>query len=554
MSKYFILLLVFVALYIGGIRADNEEKALKIIKEYQDIPRYTYFTTGRKLTKYPEGFCGGTPAGECDWPKYAEAIVLLSGVTLIIGLVTLVFGVVFWVFRGFIFGGCRPTHGWMCPGPKYDPEIGEGYTNTHVWILKFVVIAVTLACVPIFIVSITGNSKTTSNVTDLGDVIIDKADNILDQIANFSTALSDPSFQKLQDVTDQIQTQLTSIHDDGVVVRDHAEDVSDYIDKFNNARNDIVLAGFIVGLVTVGVICVSALLNIPKLSCFGALALIILIPFTWIVFSAHYPINSFLSDVCVTYNQTGVDSLGNTSNALVQEVIKGCTENDTGVIPVFDNLVSLVNNLSTNGYEAICNVFENFCQVEYPYYVNEDYTLPPVQRKVMDCPVGTCGKSNYATYLNSTVHDFKYGCKFLNTTEYCNLDLPPTDCDVSSGDKIITCNYFDEPVSVCATNCTNSVLRGTSLNATEFVQTTEALNNLWVNNIMPVIGCSNLIPFINEVEDIVCIEEVNALTLLVAPSGIFAILLTIMGVLAVLGHKRFNNDARVKKNISREMH
>eukprot|EP01132_Coremiostelium_polycephalum_P001162 gene1162-1472_t len=534
--------------------ADAESKALDILKEYSNITRYTYFTTDRKLTKYPYGLCGGTPIEDCDLPKYAEAVVWLSGVTIIIALVILVFSVIFWIFKACLLGGCRPTHGLFCPGPKYDPEIGEGYTGCQVWALRIAILFFTIGCVPLFIVSMTGNRQTTNHINELGTTVLDKVELTVVQLTNISTELQSPKYSDFQEYSGQIVEQLNSVITTAEDIQDKGQDVNKFAKEYNGYRNDIVLAGLIVAIVVCGVIAVSAVFSIPLFSLIGALALILVLPLMWIVFSAHYPANSLLSDACLFYNDTrdNPNTFQNV-NPIINQLYQGCGNASlNSTIPAFNSVASLINDLFSNGYEQACNLFtDNLCQMEYPYWEHPEIPMSNTTRNVMQCPQGvTCSQNTLGQFLNSTINDFKWGCYIQGTGVVCNNQL--SDCG-GSPNYPITCDYQQvSSVFQCQSNCNNNILSNAASGIVTVYNSVMDLNNLWVSTIIPVIQCSNLQPFIDSVEDLVCIKAVNSLTLLIAPTGVFACVLVAIGICAVLGFKRFNTKMRVKRSISRE--
>jgi len=522
----------------NALDPENEEKALDILDKWRDIPRYTYFTTGRSLTKYPSGFCGGTNVEDCNWGQYAEAVVLLSGITFIIALVSLVFGILFWLLRSFVFGGCRPTHGCFCPGPKYDPDIGEGYSGLAVWILKIVLFLFVAGYIAMFIVALTGNSKSTSGVSDLSDAVIDKVTVTLDKLYEINATLEDPKYRDFEMFQDQIESELADIIASGEDFKGNGTNVAEQVKKYSNMRQSIVLAGLIVGVVICGVLVFAGLCNVPVFSLIGALALVIMIPFMWIVFSAHYPINSVLSDVCLSYNSTGFTQFNNFSNPIIGEIFDGCQADPNSTMSVFADLESLVNSLITQGYNVTCDKLQTACDLEYPYFENGVYAG---NRTVLSgCP-STCNRDNINYYFNNvTVTDFKYGCR---STGQCGGDI--SACPTQD---IITCDYHDVPsITQCITQCTNDQLITVSNVSTTYFNTlVDLINNVWIAQVTPLIKCSYLLPFVEQVQEIVCIDEVNALTLLIGPTGAASCLLTGLGIMAVLGQKRFNAKARVK--------
>ncbi|KAF2073176.1 hypothetical protein CYY_005529 [Polysphondylium violaceum] len=530
--------------FVNGLDADNEKKALDILDAWKDIPRYTYFTSGRSLTKYPAGFCGGTNVEDCDWAKYAEAVVLLSGVTFIIALVTLVFGIIFWLLRSCVFGGCRPTHGCFCPGPKYDPDIGEGYTTFKVWILKIVALIFVIGYVVMFIIALTGNSKSTNGVSDLSDAVFDKVTVTLDKLYEINATLEDPKYRDFEQFQDQIESELNSIIVEGENFRDNGTNVADQVKKYSNMRQSIVLAGLIVALVICAVLVFAGLCNVPVFSLIAALALVIMIPYMWIVFSAHYPINSVLSDVCLSFNSTGFNQLNNFSNPIISEVFDGCEQDPNSTMTVFTDLENLVNSLIDQGYNVTCGKLEQACDLEYPYFANPN--LPPVNRTVLSgCP-SSCTRDNINYYFNNvTVTDFKYGCRINATYSTCGGDI--SGC---AQQNLITCDYKEVPsVNSCITQCTNQELVTVSnVSITYYNTLTELINQVWIGLVTPLIKCSYLLPFVDEVQGIICVDEVNALTLLIGPTGAAACLLTGLGIMAVLGTKRFNKKAHVKSD------
>ncbi|EGG20784.1 hypothetical protein DFA_00649 [Cavenderia fasciculata] len=541
---------LFIALMSGGVAmADSQSRALDIIKEYSGIDRYTYFTTGQKLTEYPPGLCGGTPLDNCDWAKYGEAVVLLSGVTLIIALVCLVFSVLFWMGRSFFFGGCNPTHGLMCPGPKLDPEVpGEGYTKCQVLVLKFLAIGFAIAAVPLFITAMTGNSASTKGVGDFGDTVLQKGNDTIASIEVISQNITATQASRVTGFNEYINDMINRLDDivvHGKEVRDQGLEINEQSKKYSGYRNSVVLAGLIVGLVVCIVVAVAGLCNIPLLSCVGALSLVIVLPFMWIVFSAHYPINSLLSDVCLAYNTTGVSGLSNFTNPIVNEIFAGC-ENDTNIIPVFADLNELVYEMFDSVYNQTCGDrgYGAVCGQAIPVWTEPpNYNLPNDSFAIIvQCPNEPCNNETLPDYLDSPIVDFLVGCYIVADGAINTTITNPADCVLP--DHLVTYNVTTVAnVTVCNTTCANGLLRNVSDVVIDGYWALISFQGIYNESVIPLISCSNLMPFIEDIHGIVCVDEVNALTLLIAPTALFAILLIGVGVVGVLGQKRFNKKA-----------
>ncbi|EFA78568.1 hypothetical protein PPL_09220 [Heterostelium album PN500] len=541
------------SIQICNVTADSESRALDIIKDYSNITRYTYFTTDRKLTKYPPGFCGGTPVDDCDWPKYAEAVLLLSGIPLLIGLICLCLSVVFWLGRSFLFGGCRPTHGFLCPGPKLDPEIGEGYTSCQVWALRIVVVIFAIAAVPLFITAMTGNSRSTKGINKVGDIIIAKADDTITQLQNITAEVNSTEFERLDiysppHTRQDIILQLQNITDEGVSMQKKANDIDTQAKKYGGWRNDIVLAGLIVGLVICIVAALSAICSIPLLSVVAALSLIIVLPFTWFVFSVHYPVNSLISDVCITFNSTGT-GLSNFTNPLINEVFKDC-QNQSNTIPAFRQLETLVTDLLDSSYQQACtDGIDNLCTLTFPLYPNNDYDQQPVVTHILNCTgLPACGNGTMDDYINQPIYDFQLGCR-VGGVATCPKAMP-----CASGEQLISCQVKQEPsVTECQTDCLNPNIKNMSQIAVNGIQALDAFQHIWDQQVHPLIKCSNLMPFIEDVQQVACVEEIDSLILLISPTGLFAILMIGVGITSVLGQKRFNKKAHAQPSLHHEM-
>ncbi|GAM18494.1 hypothetical protein SAMD00019534_016690 [Acytostelium subglobosum LB1] len=552
-----LLLLVLTVMVHHTTKATSEDETVKVLRDYYNITRYTYFTTNRVLTKYPPGFCGGSPIDDCDWAKYGEAVVLLGGITLIIALVCLAFAILFWMGRSFFFGGCSPTHGLLCPGPKYDPEIGEGYTSCQVWALRIVVILFAVASVPLFITAMTGNARTTEGVNNLGNIVLDKANSTLTSIQNITLELNTTQFTRLDQYTDNriyVINELNKITDQGLKIQHDAETINNYTRKFNSWRRDIILAGLITGLVICVAVALSGILSIPIICLIAALTLVIVLPFTWIVFSVHYPINSLLSDTCTTFNSSGT-GISNETNPIAYQLYKGC-QNESNTISVFQNLEELGLNLINSSYNEACgDGVDRACNMPpFPLYPNNDYNQAPVSTKVYDCTgIPPCGNGTTQLYLAAPIYDFQLGCYAAGVAN-CPMNVPNWDGNCPSGSQLISCNVRHlSNVSECAAGCVNPVLKNVSQVAEDGLTALEAFQEIWDHQITPLIKCSNLWPFVQDVQEVICVDEVNALVLLISPTGLFAILMIGVGITAVLGTKRFNSKARAQKSMGQEM-
>ncbi|KAN0029624.1 hypothetical protein ACTA71_007756 [Dictyostelium dimigraforme] len=546
-NKIFSLLIIFLIINCNYqfVKADAESKALDIINRYRDIARYTFFTTDGHLERYPSGFCGGTPIEDCKWDEYVEAVILLSAITLIIAVITLIFGIIFWIFRCLCFGGCKPTHNLLCPGAKYDPDIGEGYTKGKVFILKLVTLIMVAGCVAVFITSLKGNSSTTSGINNLSDTVFNKTSYTLEQLTDISNELNQTKYQQF-DQKQEIQSQLTQLIEDGVKLESNGEDISNNAKDINNIRTKIIIVGLVFCMVAAGVIGVSALLGLPKISRAASISLVILIPFMWIVFSVHYPINSVVADICISYGTTGVQQFSNFTNPIIDQVFEGC-QNDSNTISIFQDLESLVNNLLKNATDTSCNKINDACNLAFPRYPDDNPALVPYPQNVLDCPPTlTCSNSTLGIYLfNTTIHDFNYKCKNAPT---CG-DV--STCDITIPGAIMTCDWVDvSSINSCSQgDCKyNEQVVDISKQIISLYDVLTSLTNLWTEKVIPLIKCSYLMPFIDEIQNIVCIDEVNSLDLLIAPTAIFAILLTGLGVTGILGSKRFNSHYVVKSN------
>ncbi|EGC37563.1 hypothetical protein DICPUDRAFT_46404 [Dictyostelium purpureum] len=542
----FLILIVLSLLFINNVESKSaEEKALDIIDRYRDIARYTFFTTDGHLERYPEGFCGGTPIDDCQWNEYIEAIILLSAITLIIAAITLVFGIIFWIFRCICFGGLKPSHGCMCPGPKYDPDIGEGYRTGRVWILKILVFVFVAGCVAVFITSLKGNSNTTTSINDLSDTVLNKTSTTLDQLNDIATDLNNTKYESFSDIQ-SVRQQLEGVIQDGQNIQSDGEDISKNAKDVNNIRTKIIVIGLVFCMVAAGLLAIAALFNLPKLARYCAILMVLLIPFMWIVFSVHYPINSVIADVCVSYNSTGFDQFSNFSNPIISQVFDSC-KNESNTISVFVKVDDLVTEMIQNGTKVSCDKISNVCDKKYPKII--DPAVPPAGpasytlNNIIDCPSQECNSpETLGFYMNSTIHDFQFQCinpdSDCGVTTACQGDL--TD-PAKLGVTWSTCNYKDVAgVSACGTSCLNTEVRGVASEISTLYNTFDDLQNLWSQKVQPLIKCSNLIPFVEDVQDIVCIEAVTSLDLMIAPTAIFAILLTGLGIMGILGSKRFN--------------
>ncbi|KAM9956606.1 hypothetical protein ACTFIR_003330 [Dictyostelium discoideum] len=525
------------------VKADAESKALDIINRYRDIARYTFFTTDGHLEKYPSGFCGGTAIEDCEWGEYIEAVILLSGITFIIAAITLIFGIIFWIFRCLCFGGCKPTHGILCPGPKYDPDIGEGYSKGRVFILKLVTLIMVAGCVAVFITSLKGNSSVTSGINNLSDTVFNKTSYTLEQLVEISNQLNETKYQQF-DQKQEIQSQLTQLISDGEELESKGEDISSNAKDINNIRTKIIIVGLVFCMVVAGIIGVSALIGLPRISRAASIALVILIPFMWIVFSVHYPINSVVADICISYDTTGVQQLSNFTNPIIEQVFEGC-QNENNTVSVFEDLQTLVNNLLNNATDTSCDKINDACQLAFPRYPNDNPLSVPYLQNVLDCPPTlTCSNTTLSYYLfNTTVHDFNVKCKNAPT---CG-DI--STCDPSILADVMSCDWVDvSSVNSCSEGgCQyNQQVVNTTKQIMQLYDILTSLTTLWTDKVVPLIKCSYLMPFIDEVQNIVCVDEVNSLDLLIAPTAVFAILLTGLGITGILGSKRFNSKYRVK--------
>ncbi|KAN0028112.1 hypothetical protein ACTFIV_009943 [Dictyostelium citrinum] len=544
-NKLLSLLIIFLIINCNYqfVKADAESKALDIINRYRDIARYTFFTTDGHLEKYPSGFCGGTtPIEDCKWDEYIEAVILLSAITLIIAAITLIFGIIFWIFRCLCFGGCKPTHGVLCPGPKYDPDIGEGYTKGRVFALKLITLILVAGCVAVFITSLKGNSSTTSGINNLSDTVFNKTSYTLEQLIEISNELNQTKYQQF-DQKQEIQSQLTQLINDGEDLESKGEDISSNAKDVNNIRTKIIIVGLVLCMVAAGIIGLSALFGLPRISRAASITLVILIPFMWIVFSVHYPINSVVADICISYDTTGVQQFSNFSNPIITQVFEGC-KNESNTISVFEDLESLVNDLLKNATDTSCNKINDACSMHFQRYPDDNPLLTPYEQYVLDCPPTlTCSNSTLSIYLfNTTIHDFNVKCKNAPT---CG-DL--STCDLSTPGSVMTCGWVNvSSVNACSEGgCQyNQQVVNTTRQIMEIYDLLTSLTNLWNEKVVPLIKCSYLMPFIDEIQNIVCVDEVNSLDLLIAPTAIFAILLTGLGITGILGTKRFNSKYRV---------
>ncbi|KAK5582957.1 hypothetical protein RB653_004547 [Dictyostelium firmibasis] len=551
LNRFITLLIVLVIINCNYqiVKADAESKALDVINRYRDIGRYTFFTTDGHLESYPPGFCGGTPIDECKWDEYIEAVILLSAIALVVGLITLVFGIIFWLFRCICFGGFRPTHGFFCPKTKYDPDIGEGYSGGKVLILKIVTLVMVAGCVAVFITALKGNSSTSSGINNLSDTIFNKTSSTLDELTLISQELNQTKYEQFGGGTQQIQNQLNEIISYGEDLESKGETISSNAKDVNAIRTKIIVIGLVFCVINAGTIGVAALCGLPKMARSAAMSLVLLIPFMWIVFSVHYPINSVVADVCMTYNNSathGVEQLANFTNPIISQIFGTCQDSNNFNSSALLNLETTVNGLIQNATTTICDNVNDACQQTFPRYPNDDPTQTPFNQNVLDCsPNVTCGNSTFNVFVyNSTVHDFNYKCKNSQT---CG---DTSTCDPTVPTNIMTCGWVNV-TSVNQCSLGGCIYNSQLINsAKEIVKVSDSLTSLlyiWTEQFLPLFRCSSLLSFIDEVQNIVCIDEVNSLDLIVAPTAIFAILLTGLGITGVLGSKRFNSHYKIKK-------
>ncbi|KAM9952889.1 hypothetical protein ACTFIR_007945 [Dictyostelium discoideum] len=546
-----LILLIIINCNFQIVKADAESKALDIINRYRDIGRYTFFTTDGHLEHYPEGFCGGIQdLNDCKWDEYIEAVVLLSGIALVVGLITLVFGIIFWIFRCICFGGCNATHGFFCPKTRYDPDIGEGYKSGSVFILKIVTLVMVAGCVAVFITALKGNSSTTSGINNLSDTIFNKTSYILDELVGISIELNQTKYEQFGERV-EIQNQLNQIIDYGNDIESKGETVSDNAKDVNAIRNKIIVIGLVFCVINAGTIGVAALFGLPSMARSAAMSLVFLIPFMWIVFSVHYPINSVVADICMSYNNnTGSieQQLANYTNPIISEIFGTCQDSNNFNSSALKNLDTTVVNLIQNATSATCDKINDACQATFPRYPNDDPASIPYSQNVLDCPPSvTCGNSTIGLYIfNSTLHNFQYKCK---NSANCG---DTSTCDTSNPLNLMTCGWVNvTSVNECSQgNCiynSNTQVTDAAKDIVNFYDILTSLINIWTQQFSPLFKCSSILSFIDDVQNIVCVDEVNALDLIVAPTAVFAILLTGLGITGVLGSKRFDSKMRAKK-------
>ncbi|KAN0045207.1 hypothetical protein ACTA71_005583 [Dictyostelium dimigraforme] len=546
-----LLILLIINCNLIIVKADAESKALDIINRYRDIGRYTFFTTDGHLEHYPDGFCGGIEdLNDCKWNEYIEAVILLSAIALVVGAITLVFGIIFWLFRCIVFGGCHSTHGFFCPRTKLDPDIGEGYTKGRVFILKIVTLVMVAGCVAVFITALKGNSSTTSGINNLSDTIFNKTSSILDELVQISIELNQTKYEQFGE-RDEIQNELNQIIDYGNDIESKGETVSQNAKDVNAIRTKIIVIGLVFCVMNAGSIGVAALCGLPKMARSAAMTLVFLIPFMWIVFSVHYPINNVVADICMTYNNnTGnvEQQLSNFTNPIISEIFGTCQDSNNFNSSALKNLDSTVTNLIQNATTSTCDKINDICQLHFPRYPNDDPAEVPYNQSVLDCPsTVTCGNGTIGIYIfNSTVHNFNYKCRVGSSN--CG---DTSSCDASNPLNLMTCGWVNvSSVNECSQggcHYNNTQVSNYAQDIVNFYDILTSLIEIWNEQFVPLFRCSSILSFIDDVQTIVCVDEVNALDLIVAPTAVFAILLTGLGITGVLGSKRFDSKMTVKK-------
>ncbi|EFA80665.1 hypothetical protein PPL_06248 [Heterostelium album PN500] len=517
---------------------------------YADQQKYTYFTSDLKLSKYPQGYCGGTPIESCDYEKYGEAVILTSGVTLIIAFTILIISIFFWLGRSTLFGGCHGSRGFFVPKGRFIEQFGEGYTNCQIFTLRVVVIILVGCSIPLFITCLHGNVKLTNGLKNIGKEICDKADETYKEVYNITQQLNSTEFERLEiyaNITDKeiLYQQVQNILQDAIGLKKDAHGINDRVIHYNTYRNSITLVVLIFALIACGVLAFS-IFNIPQLAFMSAIIIIIILPLMWITFSVHYSSNFLISDLCQSYTinyGNGTVSQANFTNPLVNEVFNGC-QNGSATMSVFDDLVTTVTGLLNSSYTEACGDggFGSLCDLQFDDYP-DGYQHPPVKRNVLDCSgLPACNNKTIELYTNVSIYDFEYGCYRGADPAECpfNAGNNAQQC-LQSGGKLVTCHVKQLPsVKDCEAQCKNQDIANYSQTAVDGVDALLIFQGIWSNQVLPLISCANLVPFVKSIEYQLCEEEYDYVQQLVAPTCLFAILLIAVGIVSVLASKRFN--------------
>ncbi|GAM18496.1 hypothetical protein SAMD00019534_016710 [Acytostelium subglobosum LB1] len=498
------------------------------VDSYTYVQKYTYFSSNNKLTKYPDGFCGGQPFDTCDWGSYGEALLLLSMVTLMIAAILFIIILIFWIGRKACFGGCHASDGFCCPGTRFNHQFEKGYSNCQVCSLRVVVVILVACSIPLFIVSIHGNVLTTDQLHTIGHKLVTKADDTYNRYMNIYNKMNSTDFQRFEaysseETKQKLDDELNQIMDDLLNVQSDAHLVNDKSERYNHYRYIATMIILSFGMLACVFLFIS-IFNCHRLSAASAVLLVFLIPLMWILFSVHYSGNFMVSDLCTTYSDryNNGTAVSNYTNPIIQEAFNGC-KNDTMVIPLFSEMVTTVDDMFNSTFSQACgdHGIGHLCNVQFDYYPN-GYEQPSEKISVMDCSkMPHCDNTTVVLYLRAPVTDFLVGCY--------NSALKSLDCPFSSGNspdicqntggKVVSCKVQHiASVDACQHDCVNPQIRNTSIAAVEGITSLLRIKALWEHEALPLINCSNLLPFINDIEDSLCDKEYNNVQRLVAPN------------------------------------
>jgi len=231
--------------------------------------------------------------------------------------------------------------------------------------------------------------------------------------------------------------------------------------------------------------------------------------FIWLSFGIHFPITVAVEDVCV---QANLVKEGKSSFGALNEIIN-CNNGSQ-----FAEVRQKAENGINEAFSTACQAIEQLCN-----------------NSQVSCSTKNCSKNNIVDYETSIVTDFMRGCIGGGN----NVTCPDESC----GSNWVPCHFVNRTLSDCAQNCYEAQLRNLSYTFVHNVDQLMQYESLYNNDILPLLTCSFIDDFVNEVYSGLCVNLVDGIETITLVSGLIGLFLIPGTILLLMGYKRFRSNS-----------
>eukprot|EP00727_Mastigamoeba_balamuthi_P014185 m51a1_g939 hypothetical protein (851) ;mRNA; f:251474-254928 len=546
-----------------GVSDSERSRADSFAGQCRDRVRYSFFTTSRKFVRQEPNFCGAPVnmsatfdnMDACDWPVYVESVVLLPGISFVVAAVLLATWLVFWALRPCTCGGCRASDGCLCPDKhNWDVEV-DGYTRRQVKALVIVSVAVAVLAVPWVVLGIMGNSDCTGSVSDVSDLVMGTASNILDVLHSVQTQLIKLEEDGLSSYVDSALKSLNSTIGDGDKFYDRASNINDYLSMGNRAREAVVYVSFLVPMFLIVLLAIGGCTKIQYLAWPLALSGLVFASLNFVLFGLHYPLGSGMADAC-TYVDRAIAN-NDTNGNVAYNYLFSCSNGSA-----IESLRLRLEEGISSAYSNICDVYQSGCTASsVPCDWDGDGLIHLNETcKLMTCPgdPSDCSAETFqSTWRDVTVQNVKLGCATgtWRADQVIGViaagDCPWTDaggqtCNSTSASHVnytAPCNASHAEyltIQQCSTQCWHPTLRSETALIYKYMVELDVFTNILEYQVKPLLNCQRMRSLFDESRDLMCVRALYSTLPQTYSEACMGCVTLAATVAAVLGTKRFN--------------